>query len=545
MNKFLKFINEARQAHGLSLITLFEANKLYVFKNGTKWIVESADQDMVTASEADTEEVKQFTQEEFDAQVNHQATAVVDKQEKIATQQKNATQQVKQVALQSIAQGQAMCDECGEDKDCEKYAQGKQMIEDGHKLLQSAQETEEAVDAATVEGDAVAAQILVFDKAQAQAQDAVKILSQVINELIPPSEEITIAQLAKQSAIIARSAAIANTANDVLQSAMQKQNAIIDAVEASVADELRAKQTVQIDQSEGSQFDVAAQKIAAVQATVQQLVDDASEEEKESINEVVCHLNELQQIVDGLVKQQKQEEPAEVEETEESSVEEVNQSVEETVEQEEPVELEQCDEAPVQEAGAEEMNQEEAPVEAEKTEEVPEETEVSEQEELQVEAPVDSIPLTQQFEQKLAKAQDCLVAQQVAIAQTECISQDDACEMDTKIQDTMSKIEQAQQMIVDDVEVETFKAAIDDLCQQIEDIKTTVADKQVLKQEDEEVSLEDIAQDIAQIKQTLEEILAAGETEDTPEEVEQEETEQEEQVQQEQSEEQQEQADQE
>jgi hypothetical protein len=512
MNKFLKFINEARQAHGLSLITLFEANKLYVFKNGTKWIVESVDQDTVKAAEAGTEEVKQFTQEEFDAQINHQATDVVVKQEKLASQQKNATKQVKQVALQSIAQGQAMCDECGDDKDCEKYAQGQQMIEDGHKLLQSAQTTEDAVDAAAVEGDKIAGQMLVFDKAQAQAQDAVKIISQVVNELIPPSEEITIAQLAKQSAIIARAAAIVNTANDVFQSATQKQDEIISAVEDSIADELRSKQMVQIDQSEDSKFSVASQKIDSVQAVVQQALEDEglSDDEKAEADKVFQNISDIQEVIKSLAKQQG--EP--IEQCDETPVEEpVNQSVEEESKQEESeetVSLEQCDDAPVQEAGMEEMSQEEVAPAAD-VEEAEVEAEPVQQEEVADEESAEELPLTQQFEQTLTKAQDCLVAQQVAVAQTECISQDEACEVDTKIQNAMDKISQAQQMIIDDAEVEDFKATINELCQQIDEIKSVVDEKQVLKQESDEVSLEDIAQDIAQIKQTLEEILNSEE----------------------------------
>ena len=178
MNTFIQFINEEKQRLGLSTKALFEAGKSYVFKNGKCWLVESSDEETVEAVETETEQQKQFTPEEFEAQIDSAATQVVQKQKTVEQQQKQAAQTLQQIAMQKIAQGQSMCDDC-EECDKEAFEQGQQMIQAGHELLKQAQQAQEEI-AAQQQGEEVSVQVQQFQKAAQQVQDSVKILGTVI-----------------------------------------------------------------------------------------------------------------------------------------------------------------------------------------------------------------------------------------------------------------------------------------------------------------------------------------------------------------------------
>ena len=85
MKNFIKFINEERVARGLSMKTLFEANKLFIFKDGSKWLVESSDQEQVVAVSQDEEEQsqQQFTPDQFESQIDDKATEQAQQEQDI------------------------------------------------------------------------------------------------------------------------------------------------------------------------------------------------------------------------------------------------------------------------------------------------------------------------------------------------------------------------------------------------------------------------------------------------------------------------------
>ena len=469
MKDFIKFINEAKISRGISTRALFEANKLYVFKNGSRWLVESADEEQVEAVEASSEQVKQFKQEEFAAQVDDAATQVVAKQQSLEAQQKQAAQTLQQIAMQKIAQGQQMCDDC-EECDKETFEQGQQLINDGHALLKQAQEAQEEI-AAQEQGDQVSAQVQQFQKATQQVQDSVKILGTVINDLIPPSEQITIPQLAKQTEVMVRANAIADSAHDVFETAVQKQQQIVAQADEELKAELEGQMCTQLKQEDGDcVLSKEKQKLEAVAQEIQQLVDTVEGEELEVVKQCAELIQNMQKIVDKITDETFEEGEVELKQDEEASdVEEAE--VEEAPVQEEPA----AEEVPADDADAEEV---EAETEAQEVEEAP------------------AMQPTEIFQQKLEKAKDCLVAQQVALAQGDEVKD----ETQEQVQKVVDMIEEAQKQIEEDAEVEEFQKTIDEITQQIEELQKS---EQLIKQDEEQVSLEDIANDLEEIKQIL------------------------------------------
>lgn len=464
MNTFIQFINEEKQRLGLSTKALFEAGKSYVFKNGKCWLVESSDEETVEAVETETEQQKQFTPEEFEAQIDSAATQVVQKQKTVEQQQKQAAQTLQQIAMQKIAQGQSMCDDC-EECDKEAFEQGQQMIQAGHELLKQAQQAQEEI-AAQQQGEEVSAQVQQFQKAAQQVQDSVKILGTVINDLIPPSEQITVPQLAKQSEVLVRANAIADSANDVFQTAVQKQQQIVAQADEELKAELESQMCSQLNQEDGDcVLSKEQQKLQMVAQEIEQLVDTVEGEDLEVVKqcgELIQHMSEIVKTIadetfsNDEVKLDQNEDLGDISDKDKEALDDlINQSKESSEESDE--------------------------IEEEQT-----------------------VQTTELFQQKLEKAKECLVAQQVALAQVDEV-EDNAQE---QIQKTVDMVELAQKQIEDDAEVEEFEKTIDELVQQVEELKNL---EQPIKQDDEQVSLEDIASDLAEIKQILAQFTAPSE----------------------------------
>lgn len=471
MNTFIQFINEEKQRLGLSTKALFEAGKSYVFKNGKCWLVESSDEETVEAVETETEQQKQFTPEEFEAQIDSAATQVVQKQKTVEQQQKQAAQTLQQIAMQKIAQGQSMCDDC-EECDKEAFEQGQQMIQAGHELLKQAQQAQEEI-AAQQQGEEVSVQVQQFQKAAQQVQDSVKILGTVINDLIPPSEQITIPQLAKQSEVLVRANAIADSANDVFQTAVQKQQQIVAQADEELKAELESQMCSQLNQEDGDcVLSKEQQKLQMVAQEIEQLVDTVEGEDLEVVKqcgELIQHMSEIvktitdEKFTDDEVKLDQDEDLDDISDKDKEALDDlINQSKE---------------------------SSEESSEDADEVDEVEEEQ---------------TVQTTELFQQKLEKAKECLVAQQVALAQVDEV-EDNAQE---QIQKTVDMVELAQKQIEDDAEVEEFEKTIDELVQQVEELKNL---EQPIKQDDEQVSLEDIASDLAEIKQILAQFTAPSE----------------------------------
>lgn len=315
MNTFIQFINKEKQRRGLSTAPLFEENKLYIFKNGTRWLVESSDEKCVVAANGEAVEEKQFfTGEEFAAQVDTAATEVVQKQKTLDQQQKQAAQTLQQIAMQKIAQGQSICDGC-EEADKEEFAQGQQMIKDGHEILKQAQEAQDKI-AAQEADEEVSKQVQQFQKAAQQVQDSVKILGTVINDLIPPTEQITIPQLAKQSEILARANAITNSAADVFQTAVKKQQQILAQASEELKNELASQMACQLKQEEGEcVLSKEQQKIKAVEEELQKLIDITDDGELEVVKQCAELVQQMSKVVDLIAtetfKHDNVEQPAE------------------------------------------------------------------------------------------------------------------------------------------------------------------------------------------------------------------------------------------
>lgn len=459
MNTFIQFINEEKQRRGLSTAALFEANKLYVFKNGSRWLVESSDEEHVEATEEETAEQKQFASDEFAAQVDSAATEVVQKQKTLEQQQKQAAQTLQQIAMQKIAQGQSICDGC-EEADKEEFAQGQQLIKDGHELLKQAQEAQEEI-AAQEAGEEVSAQVQSFQKAAQQVQDSVKILGTVINDLIPPSEQITIPQLAKQSEILVRANAIASSASDVFQTAVQKQQQIIDQADEELKAELASQMACQLKQEEECVLSKEQQKLKAVEEELQKLVDVADEGELEVVKQCAELVQQMSKVVDTITDETFKQGEVELKQNEEAS---------EETEAEVAAEIEQ-------------------PAEVE---------EAAEEQELQP---------TELFQQKLEKAKECFVAQQVAMAQSEEVEEG----KDEKIQKVVDMIDAAQKQIEDDANIEDFAQSIDELVQQVQELKQA-------EDEAEQASHEDILAGLEEIKQILSQFLDGEEAQEQAQE---------------------------
>lgn len=442
MNTFIQFINEEKQRLGLSTKALFEAGKSYVFKNGKCWLVESSDEETVEAVETETEQQKQFTPEEFESQIDSAATQVAQQQKTVEQQQKQAVQTLQQIAMQKIAQGQSMCDDC-EECDKETFEQGQQMIQTGHELLKQAQQAQEEI-AAQQQSEEVSVQIQQFQKAAQQVQDSIKILGTVVNDLIPPSEQITIPQLAKQTEILVRANAIVDSANDVFQTAVQKQKQIVAQADEELKAELESQMYTQLNQENGECIlSKEQQKLQMIAQEIEQLVDTVDGEDLEVVKQCIKLIQNMSEIVNtitdetffnGEVKNDQSEEASEEVEAEEAKEDEV------------------------------------------------------------VEEPL--VQPTDIFQQKLEKAKQCLVAQQVALAQTDEVKE----ETHELFQKSVDMIEQAQEQIEKDAEVEEFASTIDKLAQQIEELSKQ---QLLVKQDDGEVSLEDIASDLEEIKQIL------------------------------------------
>ena len=458
MNTFIQFINEEKQRLGLSTKALFEAGKSYVFKNGKCWLVESSDEETVEAVESETEQQRQFTPEEFEAQIDSAATQVVQKQKTVEQQQKQAAQTLQQIAMQKIAQGQSMCDDC-EECDKEAFEQGQQMIQAGHELLKQAQQAQEEI-AAQQQGEEVSVQVQQFQKAAQQVQDSVKILGTVINDLIPPSEQITIPQLAKQSEILVRANAIADSANDVFQTAVQKQQQIVAQADEELKAELESQMCTQLNQEDGDcVLSKEQQKLQMVAQEIEQLIDTVEGEDLEVVKQCGQLIQNMSEIIKTIT-----------DETFLNGQVQLNQN-------EDLGDISHSDKEALQDL----ISQSE-----EASEEVEAEADEDEQE----------VQPTELFQQKLEKAKQCLIAQQVALAQVDEVEEG----VQEQVQKVVDMIEQAQEQIEKDAEVEEFAQQIDELAQQIEELSKQ---QLLVKQDDEEVSLEDIASDLEEIKQIL------------------------------------------
>lgn len=215
-------------------------------------------------------------------------------------QQKLAQDQIKQVALQKIKQGQDLCD--ASEKDSKEFLQGQQMIQQGHKLLQQVNELgqDEAV-AQEPAAEEVNPAVQQFQNCQKDINDAVEVLATVVNDLIPPAEEITIPQLAKQTQLITRLADLSDSAVEAVQTAVDQEAEILDSI-----DDEELKQNLVINQSEQLVADQtpvlasAQEHIADVIEQIEGLIDTVDGKDLEIVQNCKELLKQVQTIQNNI-----------------------------------------------------------------------------------------------------------------------------------------------------------------------------------------------------------------------------------------------------
>lgn len=458
MKSFIKFINEQRQSRGLSLNTLFEANKIFIFKNGSKWLVESSDQEQVIAHNTAQGQQKQFTPEEFDAQVDHEATDVQDTVNKQVQGQTEVASELQKLGLGQIEKGQQMCDNCQDDK--QKFERGQKMIEKGHQLLKQAQELQAQVeDQAAVE--APEQTVKQFEVSSQQAMDAVKAITDVVNQLIPPAETVTVSQIAKQTAQMQTAQRLIDVASEVVQTALQQQEQVFDAADASTQEIMTQQMQKQLAQAQGEEVAKAEQKVQELQDKLEQICQECSDED------CLKQCQQAQTVVDAIMQQVQ-------------NVKQVQMDSSEPVEQTE-----------------EDPKQEEMAVDS------------SEQKSQETSA--------QMIKQKLMQAQEQVQAQQKQVAEVE-----DGADY-KELADNLEKVEDLLnatiEMIDYDPDVEDFQDQLEQIKQAVEDL----GEVEICQSEDAEdvpETIKDLAKEIAQVVQTVDELknsieqMAADQTPD-------------------------------
>lgn len=445
MKSFIRFINEQRQSRGLSLNTLFEANKIFIFKNGSKWLVESSDQEQVIAHNTAKGQQKQFTPEEFDAQVDHEATDVQEVVDKQVQGQTTVASELQKLALGQIEKGQQMCDNCQDDK--QKFETGQKMIEKGHQLLKQAQELQTQIED-QVAAEAPEQAVQQFEVSSQQAMDAVKAITDVVNQLIPPAETVTVSQIAKQAAQMQTAQRLIDVASEVVQTALQQQEQVFDSADASTQEILTQQMQKQLDQVQGEDVDKAEQKVQELQDKLEQLCQECSDEDD------LKQCQQAQMVVDA-IKQQIQ------------NVKQVQIASEDDV----TAQAEQTEEAPKQDEMETEPSDQENPV--------------------------------QMIKHKLMQAQEQVQAQQKQFAEVE-----DAVDY-KELADNLEKVEDLLnatiEMIDSDPEVEDFQEQLKQIEQAIDDL----GEVEICQGEDSEdvpETVKDLANEIAQVVQTIGEL---------------------------------------
>lgn len=441
MKTFIRFINEQRQSRGLSLNTLFEANKIFIFKNGSKWLVESSDQEQVIAHNTAQGQQKQFTPEEFSAQVDHEATDVQYTVDKQAQGQTEVASELQKLGLGQIEKGQQMCDNCQDDK--QKFERGQKMIEKGHQLLKQAQELQAQVeDQATVE--APEQTVKQFEVSSQQAMDAVKAITDVVNQLVPPAETVTVSQIAKQTAQMQTAQRLIDVASEVVQTALQQQEQVFDAADVSTQEIMTQQMQKQLAQAQGEEVAKAEQKVQELQDKLEQICQECSDED------CLKQCQQAQTVVDAIMQQ----------------VQNVKQV---QMDSSEPTE-----EDPKQEEMA-----------ADASRQKPQETSV------------------QMIKQKLMQAQEQVQAQQKQVVEVE-----DGVDY-KELADNLEKVEDLLnatiEMIDYDPDVEDFQDQLEQIKQAVEDL----GEVEICQSEDAEdvpETIKDLAKEIAQVVQTVNEL---------------------------------------
>lgn len=458
MKSFIKFINEQRQSRGLSLNTLFEANKIFIFKNGSKWLVESSDQEQVIAHNTAQGQQKQFTPEEFDAQVDHEATDVQDTVNKQVQGQTEVASELQKLGLGQIEKGQQMCDNCQDDK--QKFERGQKMIEKGHQLLKQAQELQAQVED-QVAVEAPEQTVKQFEVSSQQAMDAVKAITDVVNQLIPPAETVTVSQIAKQTAQMQTAQRLIDVASEVVQTALQQQEQVFDAADASTQEIMTQQMQKQLAQAQGEEVAKAEQKVQELQDKLEQICQECSDED------CLKQCQQAQTVVDAIMQQVQ-------------NVKQVQMDSSEPAEQTE-----------------EDPKQEEMAVDS------------SEQKSQETSA--------QMIKQKLMQAQEQVQAQQKQVAEVE-----DGADY-KELADNLEKVEDLLnatiEMIDYDPDVEDFQDQLEQIKQAVEDL----GEVEICQSEDAEdvpETIKDLAKEIAQVVQTVDELknsieqMAADQTPD-------------------------------
>lgn len=444
MKSFIRFINEQRQSRGLSLNTLFEANKIFIFKNGSKWLVESSDQEQVIAHNTAQGQQKQFTPEEFGAQVDHEATDVQDAVNKQAQGQTEVASELQKLGLGQIEKGQQMCDNCQDDK--QEFERGQKMIEKGHQLLKQAQELQAQIeDQAAVE--APEQTVKQFEVSSQQAMDAVKAITDVVNQLIPPAETVTVSQIAKQTSQMQTAQRLIDVASEVVQTALQQQEQVFDAADVSTQEIMTQQMQKQLAQAQGEEVAKAEQKVQELQDKLEQICQECSDED------CLKQCQQAQTVVDAIMQQ----------------VQNVKQV--------------QMDSSEPDEATEEDPKQEEMAADA--SWQKPQETSA------------------QMIKRKLMQAQEQVQAQQKQVAEVE-----DGVDY-KELADNLEKVEDLLnatiEMIDYDPEVEDFQDQLEQIKQAVEDL----GEVEICQSEDAEdvpETIKDLAKEIAQVVQTVNEL---------------------------------------
>lgn len=441
MKSFIRFINEQRQSRGLSLNTLFEANKIFIFKNGSKWLVESSDQEQVIAHNTAQGQQKQFTPEEFGAQVDHEATDVQDAVNKQAQGQTEVASELQKLGLGQIEKGQQMCDNCQGDK--QEFERGQKMIEKGHQLLKQAQELQAQVED-QVAVEAPEQTIKQFEVSSQQAMDAVKAITDVVNQLIPPAETVTVSQIAKQAAQMQTAQRLIDVASEVVQTALQQQEQVFDAADVSTQEIMTQQMQKQLAQAQGEEVAKAEQKVQELQDKLEQICQECSDED------CLKQCQQAQTVVDAIMQQ----------------VQNVKQV---QMDSSEPTE--------------EDPKQKEMAVDS--SGQKPQETSV------------------QMIKQKLMQAQEQVQAQQKQVAEVE-----DGVDY-KELADNLEKVEDLLnatiEMIDYDPDVEDFQDQLEQIKQAVEDL----GEVEICQSEDAEdvpETIKDLAKEIAQVVQTVNEL---------------------------------------
>lgn len=438
MKSFIRFINEQRQSRGLSLNTLFEANKIFIFKNGSKWLVESSDQEQVIAHNTAQGQQKQFTPEEFSAQVDHEATNVQDTVNKQAQGQTEVASELQKLGLGQIEKGQQMCDNCQDDK--QKFERGQKMIEKGHQLLKQAQELQAQVeDQAAVE--APEQTVKQFEVSSQQAMDAVKAITDVVNQLIPPAETVTVSQIAKQTSQMQTAQRLIDVASEVVQTALQQQEQVFDAADVSTQEIMTQQMQKQLAQAQGEEVAKAEQKVQELQDKLEQICQECSDED------CLKQCQQAQMVVDAIMQQ-------------------------------------------VQNVKQVQMDS------SEPAEEDPKQEEIAADVSLQK----PQVTSAQMIKQKLMQAQEQLQAQQKQVAEVEDgVDYKELADNLEKVEDLLNA---TIEMIDYDPDVEDFQDQLEQIKQAVEDLGE-VEICQSEDAEDVPETIKDLAKEIAQVVQTV------------------------------------------